>query len=81
MTNEDYGRRIDDVANGPEAQELLQGVASAADVYFSYLQLHGVYVGSVTVANPEAPKGTGPTISKYIDAASLERGGSLTSRH
>jgi len=81
MTNEDYGRRIDDVANGPEAQELLQGLAAAADIYFSYLRLRGVYVGSVTVANPEAPKGTGPTISKYIDAASLGRGGSLTSRH
>jgi len=81
MTIAEYARRIDDIANGPEAQELLRDVVAMADRYFSFLRQHDVHCGSVTISNPEAPKGTGPSINKYIDAASLGRGGSLTSRH
>jgi hypothetical protein len=81
ITTEDYNRRIDDVANSPEAQELLQSVMTMANYYFDFLEKRGVHVSNITIANHQAPKGTGPIISKYIDSESLRQGGNLTSRH
>jgi hypothetical protein len=81
ITTEDYNRRIDDVANRQEAQDLLQLVLAAANSYFDFLEKHHVHVSNITIANHQAPKGTGPIISKYIDSESLRQGGNLTSRH
>jgi len=81
MTDDDYGRRVDEISNCPEARELLQAVMTMASFYFAFLEQRGVHVGSITIVNHEAPNGNGPVISKYIDSESLRQGGSLTSRH
>jgi hypothetical protein len=81
ITTEDYNRRIDDIANLLEAQQLLQSVLAAANSYFDFLERHHVHVSNLTIANHQAPKGTGPSISRYIDSESLRQGGNLTSRH
>jgi hypothetical protein len=78
MTDEDYNNRVDEISNSPEARQLLQAVLATANHYFDFLEKQGVCVGNLTVINQT--KGTGVTITKYIDSESLRQGGSLTSR-
>jgi len=81
MTNEDYGRHVDNVANSEEARELLKSVAAMADIYFSFLSQRGCFVGAVTITNSAIKKDSAAVITKYTDTASLDRGDSLATRH